>query len=475
MAFTVTVDLLTGSYDAADPEDRELAEWPPQPARLHCALVAAARGDAERAALLWLERQPPPLVRAAMSARSSRRDSYVVTNELSKSGGSQTHPGRSNQLRTRTRALPASCAVRFEWLDTVDADDVVEVIDRIARRVPYLGRSTGIALIAARAGTDNGHDAVSGDGVSASGGPEWAVWEPCALTEAELSLRVAYSGYLAELDDLHDAGRSSWEANRFHGYRVRRPAVPAQGAAPRSVYPDVVMLRFAGVKPDGRLASVFTGRLRSRVLACAGPEAPAVLHGHGVPGRPHVAFLALPDVGGEHADGHLLGLAVAVPELPAEQRRSVLAAVPGLRPGGAGTVDLDVPGIGRVELGYRPGLVRPWGVNPDRWRLGSQTWVSATPMVFDRYPRSPDREEEVVRESVRMLGLPDPLDVRVSAQPLIAGAVRMRPRDLPEKMRGRLFRHVALSFRQRVAGPVLVGAGRYLGLGLFAPMPDGQR
>ena len=35
--------MVTGCYDAADVLDRERAEWPPHPARLFCALVAAAR------------------------------------------------------------------------------------------------------------------------------------------------------------------------------------------------------------------------------------------------------------------------------------------------------------------------------------------------------------------------------------------------------------------------------------------------
>ena len=58
----ITVELLTGRYDAADVQDRERAEWPPHPARLFCALVAAARSEEERSALRWLEDQPAPLV-----------------------------------------------------------------------------------------------------------------------------------------------------------------------------------------------------------------------------------------------------------------------------------------------------------------------------------------------------------------------------------------------------------------------------
>jgi len=46
----------------------------------------------------------------------------------------------------------------------------------------------------------------------------------------------------------------------------------------------------------------------------------------------------------------------------------------------------------------------------------------------------------------------------------------LRPGELPEHLRGRLFRHVELVFPHRVAGPLLLGAGRYLGIGLLAPV-----
>jgi CRISPR-associated protein Csb2 len=146
----VTIELLSGSYDAAEVEDRKQAEWPPHPARLFCALVAAARDDADRSALQWLETQPAPVIVAAGQPQESRRAAYVVANTLSAKGGNQTHPGRTNGLWARARALPAHPTVMMTWDGTVDPD-VVRVLDGMARRIPYLGRSTGIALVAASA------------------------------------------------------------------------------------------------------------------------------------------------------------------------------------------------------------------------------------------------------------------------------------------------------------------------------------
>jgi CRISPR-associated protein Csb2 len=92
-----------------------------------------------------------------------------------------------------------------------------------------------------------------------------------------------------------------------------------------------------------------------------------------------------------------------------------------------------------------------------------------TPVVLDRYPRKGDIEHEIARSCVRV-GLPEPRDIILSTAPLVTGGVRMRPHDLPQQTRGKLFRHIELRFHHKVAGPVLLGAGRYLGVGLLAPL-----
>jgi CRISPR-associated protein Csb2 len=462
---TISIELLTGSYDAAEVDDRDRAEWPPHPARLFCALVAAARGEDDRAALRWLEAQTAPVILAAAQAQQARRSAYVVVNTVSAKGGNQTHPGRTNGLRVRTRTLPGSPRVAMIWAATA-APEVAHALDAMARRIPYLGRSTGIALVAATAtdgptGTvDDGH----------------MLFEPCDLLDREVSLRIPYSGFLDALDTQFAADRPAWEVSRYQGYR-RAPQTPAAEDDPLvpSVYGDVLVFGFSGLKPQGRLAVRFTEALRSAVLRSAGRGAPAVLHGHGADGRPHVAFLALPDVGHRNADGHLLGMAVAVPELPGDERKTVLRAVLGLRRDGHDLIDFWVPDIGEVELVYQPGHVRPWGASPDRWRQGSRRWATATPIVLDRHPKRPHQLEDEVRAGLHRVGLPDPVDVEISTQPVLPGAVPLRPIDLPRQARTRLFRHVAVAFDRTVRGPVLVGAGRYLGVGLLAPVTAAGR
>jgi len=479
VALVVEIELLTGRYEAAGAGDRDAAEWPPHPARVFCALVAGARGPEDHEALRWLEALPAPVVQAAEGFVADLRSSYVVTNKVNKvkkKGGSKFYPGRTNALRNRRAAVPTSSSVRMVWGDAKPSPTVVATLDGLARRVPYIGRSSGVAILACR---------VTADSEVLAGPDELTSFEPAHDVDSPGTewLRVPYAGYLDDLVEQYHAGRPPWEASRTAAYRRAdatsapvRPLAAATEPGP-SVYSEVIVLRFGGIRLDGQLTPILTEALRKAVMAVTPDPLPDALHGHGksAQGRPHVAFLALPDVGHRHADGHLLGMCVAIPDLPYDELRSVVRAVlDGLclrhpDDDGRRVLELRVPRLGSLELEYEPGLVRPWGARPERWRQGSQRWVSVTPVVLDRFPRRGNVEAEVAW-SCRAVGLPEPSEVTVSTSPLVAGGIRLRPGELPEHLRGRLFRHVELVFPHRVAGPLLLGAGRYLGIGLMAPV-----
>jgi CRISPR-associated protein Csb2 len=112
----------------------------------------------------------------------------------------------------------------------------------LARRVPYLGRSTGIALLAAHAHNDPAaNDDPTWPATPSPAGPPPEVFEPCDLAEAEAALRVPYPGYLDELAALHQEGRPAWEVSRSRGYRRQLAAIaPATTIVP-SAYPDLLV------------------------------------------------------------------------------------------------------------------------------------------------------------------------------------------------------------------------------------------
>ncbi len=84
--FGIEVNFLTGRFVATCHNDRRQPEWPPHPARLFSALVAAwADADepdsAERAALKWLESQAPPGIAASEAVPRSVVSHFVPVND----------------------------------------------------------------------------------------------------------------------------------------------------------------------------------------------------------------------------------------------------------------------------------------------------------------------------------------------------------------------------------------------------------
>ncbi|MDA8061229.1 MAG: type I-U CRISPR-associated protein Csb2, partial [Actinomycetota bacterium] len=261
MALVVEIELLTGRYEAAGSADREAAEWPPHPARVFCALVAGARSPEDHDALRWLEALPAPTVQAAGASLAKLRSGYVVTNKIKEKGGSQFHPGRTNALRTRRSTVPASSSVRMVWGTAVPTSELVTTLDSLARRVPYIGRSSGVATLSCRV-TTNAEAGRPSDGLTR--------FEPAVEAgRSAYALRVPYVGYLDELIEQHTTGRPSWEVGRSVPYcpadATPAPAVGAKAELLPSAYCEVIILRFCGIRPDGRLTPLLTEALRKAV------------------------------------------------------------------------------------------------------------------------------------------------------------------------------------------------------------------
>ena len=466
MATVVDIVLMADRYDAGAGQDPRQTEWPPHPARVFSALRAVADDEDDLGTLRRLEVAPPPIVHAGVLVSQARSRAYVVTNTVVGGGGNLTHLGRTSGLRERRSVFPDSPRVQMVWPDDVGSGDLA-VLDRMARRVPYLGRSTSVVLMGARRVDDPPPP------------PGLKTWTPCDPAVADTWLRSPYPGYIDELGALFAAGLSAWQASE--GGRASRPYcsdAAGAGDADRvlatafasSPYRDLVVLRFEEQRPAGRLVALYTAALRSLVMKRTSEPVPLAVHGHGLDGLPHVAYLGLPAAGFPHADGHLVGLGVAIPGMEEAERRRVLRGILGTTEDEV--LQLDVPGQKRpVALRYRPAEPRPLAATARYWTRPSKRWVSVTPVVLDRYPKRGDLSDEVLRSVVRA-GLPEPGSVEASSQAMTPGGVYLPPRDLPKRARGRLYCHARLEFEQPVTGPVLVGAGRYFGVGLFAPEPE---
>lgn len=122
--FALAIDLLAGRYIATAYNDRLEAEWPPQPARLFSALVAAwpdgGAVDAEAQALDWLAEMPAPEILCSPSNDIARRTvspAFVPVNDV----GVVAEPSRTELDDTlRLLALEGDARQRTQIQRRVD-------------------------------------------------------------------------------------------------------------------------------------------------------------------------------------------------------------------------------------------------------------------------------------------------------------------------------------------------------------------
>jgi len=88
--------------------------------------------------------------------------------------------------------------------------------------------------------------------------------------------------------------------------------------------------------------------------------------------------------------------------------------------------------------------------------------------------------ESSVALACKHVGLPEPISVEVSLSPFLTG-VRPAGRFPAFHQNGRTDRpvrrqllHAVVTFKHPAAGPLMLGAGRFLGLGLMRPAPMGE-
>jgi CRISPR-associated protein Csb2 len=224
-------------------------------------------------------------------------------------------------------------------------------------------------------------------------------------------------------------------------------------------------------------------------------DAPEWLSGHAPDGAPskqsRPAYLPLGFAGSEHADGHLLGVAITVPTN--FEDTEALFRLLGKHDGKnaheieAGVPFLSVPvrnphlenrEIGRfdLELDERPEGRRQSALKTFTWTRPACVWTTVSPVMLPQFPRRGLTVEEVVARACIDSGYPEPVAVRVSFAPLVRGTPHARSFHVkPRQGRPpRPLTHAEITFPVSVRGPVLIGAGRYTGYGVCRPCQEGQ-
>jgi CRISPR-associated protein Csb2 len=500
--FALGVELLMGRavinlWGSRD-EYKARPEWPPHPDRVFMALVAAwgetderERHGSEVEALEWLERLGPPAlaVPGVTSERASFR-SYVPVNDSADpvSKGKALAPmgslpiGRNRQARQYPAVVPDHPVFHLVWRDAELPANLRPALDRICQGVTYLGHSS----TPVRVGIASDYDPITITLTPTDG-------------KAPHRLRTFGPGRLKDLRERYELQLRPQPA-LWHGYA---PPVSERPAVAESLFdPGLIVLRQVGgrtfaLESAGMIANALRDALMSRWDAAYGTRPAEWLSGHGAddgPSRRHrPAIIPLGFVGREHADGHLLGIGIALPAdadfQPADSRQLFdLLARHGeadeVAAEGVGFVRLAIPGPGRgdtvgqlhLELDERPPEKRAYALQPETWTRPASTWATVTPIVLPRFSRRGLSTEDVIAGACRDAGYPLPVAVRVGSAPMLPGVPHVRSFIRPQRP-GRPHRpltHAVIQFGGPIRGPVLLGAGRYLGFGLCRSLAEGD-
>ena len=419
----IQVEFLRGIFAASEPTATQSTEWPPAPARLFSALVAGAYSiGADPAPLTALETAPQVWFGDALSAAGGR--AFAPAAYLAKGKTGWSRPGRPLHRPQMVRVSDPLC---YAWDVDLDPEWLRPVLDAVT----YLGRAESVARLS-------------------------MVSQPPAVANhlapdayGEELLRVPEPGWLGLL-----------QASYLSPSRVP-PLALAPYAAPRRASPspwgELLVLR-----PDGgdvRHAVALGDALRRAAMSRAPEQMSPVLHGHDK--VPHAAWLTLPDVGHQHAQGRVLGLGLLLPKGVARADRDEAAAA-------LGAVDHISVGGSHIALRHQPShQPPPIGIERRTWARASTTWATATPIVLDRHPKRGQTVEGLIADACERWGYPRPTAVDVSPFSPLRGvpvAQAFRPRN-----RGR-WTHAVIEWSKPQSGPVLLGREQHFGLGLLRPM-----
>jgi len=447
-----------------DGDGKAEPEWPPHPSRLFSALTAAwGEGGSEeelRTALEWLERQPAPKILFGGHTTRRRVQAFVPVND------DETLPeDRARKGRVFPSASLTDPDVYFIW-ETAPADDVRLKLDRILQRTSSLGHSSSLVSIEIA------------DAVEAGRLTEW---QPGASRGARL--RVPYSGRLQELVERHrrfeETGAKIFRPTTGRTSLYAPPHEDAMGP-PRGIFEHMIILKkAAGQAASLRSTLSITAALRGALLKHAPQPVPEYISGH-APGStaespirsdaPHVALIPVANVGFPYSDGGLMGVAVVLPRaFVREQRETCWRAVEEIE-------KLVMPwGWWDVKLADAEETGR--GLLPETWTNASLVWATITPLVFDRYPKDPygAEAEQTVRDALARVGLPAPCEIDLHYNAWHTGVPKASLFPPAPGRAGKPQRyhcHVRVRFERPVAGPLLAGAGRFYGYGLFRQLAE---
>jgi len=496
MSLILEVEYLLGVSFAAISPDSEAPDWPPQPDRIFSALVAswAARGEREeeRRALEWLEMLSVP--RLFASEAESRPGVTVFVPANDPSSDKQKHAKnvlpalRNRQAREYgfPAARPHDPVIRLCWSAAEPDEAMFSALQALAHDTAYIGHSA--SLTRCRFLLDPG---------------------ALELGAAKRPQRGVYQGRLEELCQAYVRFEKSADKKDRPQKGARVPPEPEAKVARSNLFGDgnrwLILEHVTGDMPDVRACALVAKTLRDTLLSGyqqigLEDKIPEVVSGHaadGAPARaPHLAIIPLAFAGFPYADGHVMGFALIPPadggiEADGAFRKVMRNLSPVDEERGRRILTLTsksgTSASSAFSIGLSPTFEPPAdkrSLNPALYTGPASVFATVTPIVLDRHLKETGaaRQEESagqIAAACRNIGLPEPEAVVVAKHSAIEGAPAAYPSGksprwmnwrLPPSLASRQLTHAVIRFAEPIDGPVILGAGRFVGLGLCRPV-----
>lgn len=475
-------------------------DWPPAPARLFQALVSGAAigcqlADEYKAALEWLEALEAPVIVAPIAHQGQAFKNYVPNNNLDSVGND---PKRVVEIRDaksiRPHIFDSHVPLLFAWRfdSSESAEESARVVCKIAERLYQLGR--GVDMAWAYAELLDANDIESS--VACNGCV--AIYRP-SKNGAGKELLSPQKGSLASLKARFEANRSRFtiitekKRNQICFSLPPKPrfAKIAYDAPPRRFLFEIR----AATNEESFVALPCTqsaelvvslrdkavDRLRETLYEKA-DTINRVLIGRGATEADksaRIRIVPIPSIGHSHADRAIRRVLVEVPSNCPLRADDVEWAFSGIECIDPTTGEI----IWNLVYSKELGMLNHYGIG-DSGQNGFQVWRTITPAALPIIRKGRritgtmrlKHERKLARtvmQALRHTGVTIPVDsIHVQHEPFDRNSVRAEKFVMPERFSERGLHHIEIVFTQPLHGPLVIGNGRYLGLGLMAPKID---
>ncbi len=492
-------------------------EWPPSPARLFQALVAGgARAgrlrDEHEMALRWLERQAPPTIAVPRARRGAQITVYVPNNDLDAKGGNPDEVASLRAPKTvQPRIFEREASLLYAWTLLPDAEDHSDALASLAAELHQLGRGIDAAWARSRVLSQPAF----AQWLEAHSGP---VVRPTPGSSGDASLLACPTD--GTLESLHR--RHAATLARFGSTKVGRKNVRVFSQAPKALLrrieydgvPHRLVFDLQGpgdrfaAQPLARastLVEVIRDAAAQRLTVAAPSLANAVersLIGRTLADHPKLApedrvrLIPIPSIGGPDVVPAIRRVLVEVPGNCPLDRADVEWAFAGLRaalatPAPDQETD-ERAGFVLTAAADSRAMLQRYGIGGSEGRgsgdqEGHTTWrtVTAAALPAERRRLAPGAGESkggaerateelaavrAVRAALRHAGVTArPNNIVVQREPFNRRGQRAEAFAEGTRFGKHRLWHVEISFDDARTGPLLIGDGRFLGLGLMAP------